>query len=771
MHLLVSKIVIGSGRGGGKPLTGFVTSDSLPAGTYMAVEQNGTICPELPRLVSFEMVVTNGGRGQLASFKAAVSPGRSSTVRDLIAGPENATLVWYMRAHVSKLRQFGSLQIGLSPNCFHVEPKDAAYDFLSDFYIQLRLPMPSRLTSHLVFCQTEMGVIVGIGRNTPPGRYWNSTLYGFRVALSNSSTVGSLFNGPADGALVRSKKRSSQFLSGGGPPKLAKIGKKVSDGRSSGSLDGAAESTAPELSLSGSSGRVNRKRQSTLPEFVTSESLPPGSYKAVKQNGTICPELPDLRDFEMVVTNGEEGQLVKLAVIAEAKRVIMEEALPVKWYSYDTVHTLTRLGSRAIEGDARCFHVASAAELSFFAEGLYGSLRQLREENPSRYPGSQLIFCYTNLGLMVGIGAEKWGNRWVAARYAFRIDLPGSTPTYDDICRVAPPVTSKMHKTKRDRIRREAQGHGKAPNISHHEVVLEPQSKTKPRTSRGGAAGLDVEASKGESTISVIGHPSAMDIDEVGPDTAARKSQPVGESSDYLGDVLDAAGLPTTFNSYPNGKRRRIGQDFVTLNSLPAGTYKAVEQNGTICPELPRLVSFEMVVTDGEEGQLVKLMVIAKGRRIDMEKASPMRWYSFRTVSTLKKFGSWTIAETAKCFHVEPPTDVAPFVEGLYRTLEQLQREKADSGPVSQLIFCYTNLGLVVGIDAEKTGSRWHATRYAFRIDLPGLPTYDDICRVAPSMTSRQKRARKRKQRELQPRSESREWDFHEVTFDPPPKR
>ncbi|KAF4708411.1 hypothetical protein FOZ62_008155, partial [Perkinsus olseni] len=305
MHTLLSKIVIGFGRGGGKPPTGFVTSDSLPAGSYKAVEQNGTICPELPRLVSFEVVVTGGGRGQLASFKAAVSPSRSSTVRDLIDGPENATLVWYIGTHIWKLRQFGSLQIGLSPNCFHVEPKDAAYDFLSDFYIQLRLPMPSRLTSHLVFCQTEIGVIVGIGRNTPPGRYWNSTLYGFRVALSNSSTVGSLFNGPLGGALVRSKKRSSQFLSGGGPPKLAKIGKKVSDGRSSGSLDGAAKSTASELPLSGR------------------------TYKAVAQNGTICPELSDLTDFEMVVTNGEEGQLVNLAVVAEGERVTMEKALPV----------------------------------------------------------------------------------------------------------------------------------------------------------------------------------------------------------------------------------------------------------------------------------------------------------------------------------------------------------------------------------------------------------------------------------------------------------
>ncbi|KAF4680509.1 hypothetical protein FOZ60_013439 [Perkinsus olseni] len=219
--------------------------------------------------------------------------------------------------------------------------------------------------------------------------------------------------------------------------------------------------------------------------------------------------------------------------------------------------------------------------------------------------------------------------------------------------------------------------------------------------------------------------------------------------------------------------------ELVSPDSLPAGTYKAVEQNGTICPELPGLTDFEMVVTDGEEGQLVTLAVVAEGERVSMYNAFPVKWYSYGTVYNLSRFGSGTIKGTARCFHVEYPSDAEPFVDGLYRILQQLQKEEAGEKFGSQLIFCYTSLGLTVGIGAKKKGSRWYATRYAFRIHLPGLPTYDYICKVAPSITSRSKGKKKREhvQQELLPRREPREsltslplWDFHENTFEPPPK-
>ncbi|KAF4730914.1 hypothetical protein FOZ62_017826, partial [Perkinsus olseni] len=194
--------------------------------------------------------------------------------------------------------------------------------------------------------------------------------------------------------------------------------------------------------------------------------------------------------------------------------------------------------------------------------------------------------------------------------------------------------------------------------------------------------------------------------------------------------------------------------------------------NGTICPELPGLTDFEMVVTDGEEGQLVNFTAIAAGERLTMENALPVKWYSYKTVYNLSRFGSETIEETPKCFHVEPSIDVAPFVYGLYRTLQQNQEHQPRLRLGSQLIFCYTNLGLMVGIGAEKTRERWHATRYAFRMHFPGLPTYDYICKASPSRTRLKKTEQKREhvQQKLLPHRESREWYSHESTFEPPSK-
>ncbi|KAF4674011.1 hypothetical protein FOZ60_001370, partial [Perkinsus olseni] len=41
----------------------------LPAGTYKTTKQNGGgVCPELPDLIDFEMVVWDGPRGQIATF-------------------------------------------------------------------------------------------------------------------------------------------------------------------------------------------------------------------------------------------------------------------------------------------------------------------------------------------------------------------------------------------------------------------------------------------------------------------------------------------------------------------------------------------------------------------------------------------------------------------------------------------------------------------------------------------------------------------------------
>ncbi|KAF4739838.1 hypothetical protein FOZ63_008562, partial [Perkinsus olseni] len=110
--------------------------------TYKAVEQNGTICPELPRLLSFEMVVTSGGRGQLASFNA-----------------------------------------------------------------ELQLEKASQLDRDLIVCQTELGLVVGLGANRTGGY----TL--------------------ADGLAMKegARKRHGGFMSREASPKVVRTGKRTFD--------------------------------------------------------------------------------------------------------------------------------------------------------------------------------------------------------------------------------------------------------------------------------------------------------------------------------------------------------------------------------------------------------------------------------------------------------------------------------------------------------------------------------------------------------------
>ncbi|KAF4654548.1 hypothetical protein FOZ61_008191 [Perkinsus olseni] len=135
-------------------------------------------------------------------------------------------------------------QIGQVPDCFHVEPKGAADDFILGLYSRLGLVKPLRVASQLVFCQTEIGMIVGIGKqlNTNRDRNWKSTTYGFRIALSESSR-----GGMADDVQEISRKRSSVLQAGGGPLKLAK--RDEGSDASNGSAKSSYKSPVPGLAL------------------------------------------------------------------------------------------------------------------------------------------------------------------------------------------------------------------------------------------------------------------------------------------------------------------------------------------------------------------------------------------------------------------------------------------------------------------------------------------------------------------------------------------
>ncbi|KAF4700295.1 hypothetical protein FOZ63_029963 [Perkinsus olseni] len=191
LFLYLFKPVEGSSTERSKSAKPFVTADSLPAGTYRAAEQNGTICPELPRLVGFEMVVTNGWRGQLASFNAEVLSMGSSARHESIRDETRAALVWYAARTTSPLRRLGPLRLKNQPACFHVDPRGSANRFLDALYAQLQLKKASQFDRDLIICHTELGLIVGLGVNRKYDHRWESTDYG--LILEPPSAGGNQF--------------------------------------------------------------------------------------------------------------------------------------------------------------------------------------------------------------------------------------------------------------------------------------------------------------------------------------------------------------------------------------------------------------------------------------------------------------------------------------------------------------------------------------------------------------------------------------------------
>ncbi|KAF4728308.1 hypothetical protein FOZ63_019545 [Perkinsus olseni] len=159
----------------------------LPAGTYNATKQNGGgVCPELPDLIDFEMVVRGGLEGQVATFsfrkRTATLAGQAP-----ISCEDIFELKLYSQGTVKSLKRFGSLEIWKLPKCFRIEPRSEASEFVSKFYTSLSLRLPSLLYSQLIFCQTELGLIVGIGANRDSHGSWISSDYGFKLELQSAN--------------------------------------------------------------------------------------------------------------------------------------------------------------------------------------------------------------------------------------------------------------------------------------------------------------------------------------------------------------------------------------------------------------------------------------------------------------------------------------------------------------------------------------------------------------------------------------------------------
>ncbi|KAF4686255.1 hypothetical protein FOZ60_005453 [Perkinsus olseni] len=169
-----------------------------PPGTYRAVKHEGDgVCPGLPDLVDFEMVVRNGPYGQNARLtfqdrRAALADQPPTT------SSGSFELAFHNRVSLGTLERIGSLETGELLNCFGFERLTPPSAFVADLYARLSLVKPPFCTQ-LIFCQTKgIGLVVGIGRNLNKNSKLESFDYGFKLELQSAKETAAL---PKEGEL------------------------------------------------------------------------------------------------------------------------------------------------------------------------------------------------------------------------------------------------------------------------------------------------------------------------------------------------------------------------------------------------------------------------------------------------------------------------------------------------------------------------------------------------------------------------------------------
>ncbi|KAF4747675.1 hypothetical protein FOZ62_029751 [Perkinsus olseni] len=171
-----------------------------PPGTYRAVKHEGDgVCPGLPDLVDFEMVVRNGPYGQNARLtfqdrRAALADQPPTT------SSGSFELAFHNRVSLGTLERIGSLETGELLNCFGFERLTPPSAFVADLYARLSLVKPPFCTQ-LIFCQTKgIGLVVGIGRNLNKNSKLESFDYGFKLELQSAKETAAL---PKEGGRKR----------------------------------------------------------------------------------------------------------------------------------------------------------------------------------------------------------------------------------------------------------------------------------------------------------------------------------------------------------------------------------------------------------------------------------------------------------------------------------------------------------------------------------------------------------------------------------------
>ncbi|KAF4726159.1 hypothetical protein FOZ62_001638 [Perkinsus olseni] len=205
--------------------TEYVMSNILPAATYKAVRRSeGKVCPALSRLIGFELVVTDGEKGQQATYSAEIEGVGLVSGRRATGFEDPAELVWYAEDYTKHVRSFGSLLIFSPLRCFHFEPKNLTYNFLTALFPNLTRTVrsASELFSLVAFCPKKFGIIVGIDPERIDRGRLVSYHYGVFLKSNISANDSAAERMPLRATLVGKKRNLFELVPEGTPAKVAK---------------------------------------------------------------------------------------------------------------------------------------------------------------------------------------------------------------------------------------------------------------------------------------------------------------------------------------------------------------------------------------------------------------------------------------------------------------------------------------------------------------------------------------------------------------------
>ncbi|KAF4707349.1 hypothetical protein FOZ63_013263 [Perkinsus olseni] len=142
---------------------------------------------------------------------------------------------------------------------------------------------------------------------------------------------------------------------------------------------------------------------------VLKEELPSGTYRAKRQHfGGVCSALPQLNDFEMLVSESDGQQVASVTAVVDGKRITMAKQSRLAWQlgTFTARLNLKRHGFSS--RSKRCFTFKANAAWGISPAGKF--MRDLYENLGEPVPhqaSSQLAICETPSGFVVGIGVIK----------------------------------------------------------------------------------------------------------------------------------------------------------------------------------------------------------------------------------------------------------------------------------------------------------------------------------------------------------------------------